>query len=66
MRYSYFGHGHSPRVLSHVRCSSSGGYSSLLQCPYNTLDAAMCCGDDAVASVVCVGNTLYFESSYFH
>ena len=60
LRYSYFGHGQAPHILSYVECSSSGSYNSLLQCSYNALYATKYCGDSAVASVVCVGNTLCF------
>ena len=58
--YSYFGHGQAPHILSGVRCSLYGSYSSLLQCSYNTLDATMYCGDSAVASVICVGKNIVF------
>ena len=60
LRHSYFGHGEAPHILYYVECSSSGSYNSLLQCSYNTLGAAIHCGDGAVASVVCIGNTLCF------
>ena len=59
LQYSYFGHDRSPHILSYVGCYSYRNYDSLLQCPYNTRDATIYCGDNAVASVVCVGNTLW-------
>ena len=63
LRHSYFGHGQAPHILSYVGCSSYDSYNSLLQCSYNPLYATKYCGDSAVASVVCDGNTLcYFLS----
>ena len=55
---SYFGHDQSPHILTNVGCSSYGSYNSLLQCSYNLASAVINCGDGAIASVVCVGNTL--------
>ena len=59
LQYSYFGHGQAPHILSYVRCYSYGSYNSLLQCSHNAASAAINCGDGAVASVVCAGNTRY-------
>ena len=59
LRYSYFGHGEAPHILTNVGCYSSGSYNSLLQCSHNFASAPINCGDGAVASVVCVGNILY-------
>ena len=64
LRYSYFGHNQSPHILNYVGCYSSGSYNSLLQCSHNVVSAAINCGDGAVASVVCVGNTLYILRLY--
>ena len=60
LRYSYFGHGEGPHILTNVGCYSYGSYNSLLQCSHNAASAVINCGDSAVASVVCAGNTLYF------
>ena len=59
LQYSYFGHGEAPHILNNVGCYSSGSYNSLLQCSHNFTSEPTNCGDGAVASVVCVGNTLY-------
>ena len=56
IRNSYFGFNQAPHILSDVTCHSSENYNSLLQCPYKVTDAAIYCGDGAVASVICVGN----------
>ena len=55
---SYFGQGQASHVLTNVECSSDGNYNSLIQCSYNTLNGIKDCGDGAVASVICVGNTI--------
>ena len=64
LQNSYFGHNQSPHILNYVGCYSSGSYNSLLQCSHNVISAAINCGDGAVASVVCVGNTLYILRLY--
>ena len=69
LQYSYFGHGEAPHILNNVGCYSYGSYNSLLECYYNAVSAAINCGDGAVASVVCIGNTLYilrFQILFIH
>ena len=56
-RRSYFGDGKAPFIFRYFYCSS--GQSSLLQCDYNDyyiyIEAALYCGDDESAGVICLG-----------
>ena len=55
LRYSYFGNGPDPHIISNLYCS--GSESSLLSCSHNFITAAQSCGDSAVAGAICVGTT---------
>ena len=63
---SYFGFSRAPHILSDVKCRSYENYTSLLRCPHNTIDATIYCGDSAIASVICVGNTFTLYASFIY
>ena len=63
IRSSYFGDGKAPVIFYYFYCSS--GQSSLLQCDYSDyyqhyVYAALYCGDDEAAGVICLGIDIKF------
>ena len=66
LRNSYFDFSQAPHILSDVKCRSSENYNSLLQCPHKATDATIYCGDSAVASVICVGNTFTLYGPFIY
>ena len=51
--YSYFGDGSGPHIISSLSCNSN--HKSLLDCSHSFTNAALYCGDGAVAGVICRG-----------
>ena len=56
LSYSYFGNGPDPHIISNLYCS--GSESSLLSCSHNFINAALYCGDSAVAGAICLGTII--------
>ena len=53
MTRGYFGPGEGPVFMTYVNCR--GTESTILECSYNAISAALSCGLESDAGVQCVG-----------
>lgn len=51
---SYFGNGLLPQVVTDIGCSSGSSETNLFNCHHN-FNAAIYCGESAIASAICPG-----------